>query len=123
MIGTVAVLSLVFGHAGYNRLEWMAYNVFTGGVMFTGIFMATDYSTSPVTLRGQVVYGVGIGALTMLIRYFGGYAEGCSYAILIMNLCTWAIDKGFHRHQFGVTREDLAAERAAKKAAKKEAVS
>jgi electron transport complex protein RnfD len=92
--------------------------------MFTGIFMATDYASSPVTIMGQIIYGICIGALTMLIRYFGGYAEGCSYAILIMNLCTWAIDKACHRRQFGVThREERANRRAAKKAAKKEAVS
>ena len=66
---------------------------------------------------------VGCGALTVLIRYFGGFPEGVTYAILIMNLCTWAIDKGFHRHQFGVTKEDIAAEKAAKKAAKEEAAS
>ena len=121
VIGTVALISFLGGHAGYSRFDWMLENVLAGGVMFTGIFMATDYSTSPVTRWGQAIYGFGIGALTMLIRYFGGFAEGCSYAILIMNLCTWALDKGCHRHQFGVSREDLAAEKAAKKAAKKEA--
>ena len=121
VIGTVALISFLGGHAGYSRFDWMLENVLAGGVMFTGIFMATDYSTSPVTRWGQAIYGFGIGALTMLIRYFGGFAEGCSYAILIMNLCTWALDKACHRHQFGVSREDIAAEKAAKKAAKKEA--
>jgi electron transport complex protein RnfD len=121
VIGTVFVLSFLGGHAGYSRFEWALQNVCAGGVMFTGIFMATDYSTSPVTINGQIIYGIGIGALTMLIRYFGGYAEGCSYAILIMNICAWAIDKGFHRHQFGVSKEDIAAEKAAKQAAKKAA--
>jgi electron transport complex protein RnfD len=123
VLGTVFCVSLIFGHKGYGNLEWALQNVCAGGVMFTGIFMATDYSTSPVTIPGQIVYGVGIGLLTMLIRYFGGYAEGCSYAILIMNLCAWAIDKACHRRQFGVSKEDIAAEKAAKKAAKKEAVS
>ena len=122
VIGSVALISLVCGHAGYGRVEWMLHNVLSGGVMFTGIFMATDYATSPVTRWGQAIYGIGIGALTMLIRYFGGFAEGCSYAILIMNLTTWALDKACHRHQFGVSREDVAAAKAAKKAAKKEAV-
>ena len=122
VIGTVFLVSLIFGHSGYGNLEWALQNVCAGGVMFTGIFMATDYATSPVTRWGQAIYGVGIGALTMLIRYFGGFAEGCSYAILIMNLTTWALDKACHRHQFGVSREDIAAARAAKKAAKKEAV-
>ena len=123
VIGSVALISFLFGHAGYGRVEWMLQNVLSGGVMFTGIFMATDYATSPVTRWGQAIYGVGIGALTMLIRYFGGFAEGCSYAILIMNLTTWALDKACHRHQFGVTKEDIAAAKAAKKAQKKEAVS
>ena len=123
VICTVAVISFLGGHAGYGRVEWMLQNVFAGGVMFTAFFMATDYSTSPVTQRGQIIYGCGIGALTMLIRYFGGYAEGCSYAILIMNLCTWAIDKACHRRQFGVSRAELAAQKAAQKNAKKEAVS
>ncbi|MBQ9687272.1 MAG: RnfABCDGE type electron transport complex subunit D [Oscillospiraceae bacterium] len=121
-LGTVAILSLVFGYGTLDRGGWMLYNLFTGGIILNGFFMATDYTTSPVTFKGQILYGFGIGAITMLIRYFGGFPEGVSYAILIMNLCTWAIDKGFHRHQFGVTKEDIAAEKAAKKAAKKEAV-
>ncbi|MBQ6928196.1 MAG: RnfABCDGE type electron transport complex subunit D [Oscillospiraceae bacterium] len=123
VIGTVFVVSFLGGHAGYGRLEWALQNVCAGGVMFTGIFMATDYATSPVTISGQIIYGIGIGLLTMLIRYFGGYAEGCSYAILIMNLCTWAIDKACHRRQFGVSRAEFAAQKTAKKNAKKEAVS
>lgn len=120
-VGTVAVLCLIFGHAGYGNVEWMLYNILSGGLMFGAIFMATDYATSPVTLNGQLLFGFGCGALTVLIRYFGGYPEGVTYAILIMNLCTWAIDKGFHRHQFGVTKEDIKAEKAAKKAAKEAA--
>ncbi len=123
VLGTVAALCLIMGHSGYGRVEWVLQNLFSGGVMFTAVFMATDYSTSPVTIKGQIIYGIGIGVLTVLIRYFGGYAEGCSYAILIMNLCTWAIDKGCHRRQFGVSRADVAAQKAAEKAAKKEAVS
>ena len=123
VIGTVFAVSFLGGHAGYGRFEWALQNVCAGGVMFTGIFMATDYATSPVTISGQIIYGIGIGLLTMLIRYFGGYAEGCSYAILIMNLCTWAIDKACHRRQFGVSRSDFLAQKTAGKNAKKEAVS
>ena len=120
-LGTVALLTLVFGHEGYGNVEWMIYNLMAGGLMLGAIFMATDYATSPVTLNGQLLYGFGIGALTVLIRYFGGFPEGVTYAILIMNLCTWAIDKAFRRHQFGVSKEDIAAEKAAKKAAKEAA--
>ena len=117
-IGTVALLTLIFGHEGYGNFEWMMYNLLCGGLFLGAFFMATDYATSPVTLPGQLLYGVGCGALTVLIRYFGSYPEGVSYGILIMNLCTWAIDKAFRRHQFGVSKEDIAAEKAAKKAAK-----
>ena len=116
-IGTVAVLTLIFGKEGYGRVDWMVYNLLSGGLMLGAFFMATDYSTSPVTQNGRLLYGFGIGAITVLIRYKGGYPEGVSYAILIMNLCSWAIDKAFHRHQFGVTKEDIAAEKAASKGA------
>ena len=120
-IGTVAVLTLVFGHEGYGNVEWMLYNVLSGGLILGAFFMATDYSTSPVNLKGQLLYGVGCGAVTVLIRYFGSYPEGVSYAILVMNCCTWAIDKGFRPRQFGMTKEDIKARKAAEKAAKKAA--
>ena len=108
----------MYKRQGYGNFEWMMYNLLCGGLFLGAFFMATDYATSPVTLPGQLLYGVGCGALTVLIRYFGSYPEGVSYGILIMNLCTWAIDKAFRRHQFGVSKEDIAAEKAAKKAAK-----
>ena len=120
-MGTVALLTLIFGHEGYDNVSWMLYNLLSGGLFLGAIFMATDYATSPVTLPGQLLFGFGCGALTVLIRYFGSYPEGVTYAILIMNLCTWAIDKAFCRHQFGVSKEDIAAEMAAKKAAKEAA--
>ena len=120
-IGTVALLTLIFGHEGYSNLDFMLLNLCTGGLFLSAIFMATDYATSPVTLNGQLLYGFGCGVITVLIRYFGGYPEGVTYAILLMNLCTWAIDKAFHRHQFGVSKEDIAAAKAAKKAAKEAA--
>ena len=114
-IGTVAVLTFIFPRGGYSNVDWMLYNLLSGGLFLGAIFMATDYSSSPVTLNGQLLYGFGCGALTVLIRYFGGFPEGVSFAILIMNLCAWAIDKGTRGRQFGVTKEDL---KAAKKAAK-----
>ena len=114
-IGTVAIITVIFPRNGYSNIDWMVYNLLSGGLLLGAIFMATDYSSSPVTLNGQLLYGFGCGALTVLIRYFGGYPEGVSYAILIMNLCAWAIDKGTRGRQFGVTKEDL---KAAKKAAK-----
>ncbi len=117
-IGTVALLTLIFGGKGVGNVDFMLCNILSGGLFLGAFFMATDYATSPVTLKGQLLYGAGCGAITVLIRYFGGFPEGVSYAILLMNLCAWAIDKGFHRHQFGVSKEDIAAEKAAKKAEK-----
>ena len=118
-IGTVAVLTLVFGKEGYSNVDWMLYNVLSGGLILGACFMATDYSTSPVNLNGQLIFGVGCGAITVLIRYFGSYPEGVSYAILIMNCCTWALDKATRPRQFGMSREDIKAKKAADKAAKK----
>ena len=120
-LGTVALLTLIFGHEGYDNVSWMIYNLLSGALILAAFFMATDYATSPVSLPGQLLYGAGCGALTVLIRYFGSYPEGVTYAILIMNICTWAIDKAFRRRQFGVSKEDVAAQKAAAKAAKEAA--
>ena len=91
-LGTVAVLTLIF-HKTDSALMWMAYSLLSGGVMLGAIFMATDYATSPVTPVGQIVYGVGCGVLTVIFRYFGLFPEGVTYAILIMNGLSWAIDR------------------------------
>ena len=103
-IGTVALLTLIFGKEGYGNGEWMLYNLLTGSLLYGAVFMATDYATSPVTRPGQFLYGVGCGALTVFIRYFGGFPEGTTYGILIMNLTTWSIDKLFNRRQFGAKK-------------------
>lgn len=102
-IGTVVVLTLVF-HKGDAPLLWMLYSVLGGGLMLGALFMATDYATSPVTPVGQIVYGVGCGVLTVLFRYFGIYPEGVTYAILIMNACSWAIDRYTAPRRFGVRK-------------------
>ncbi len=104
-IGTVAVLTFLFPRGGNDRLTWMAYQVFSGGLMLGAIFMATDYVTSPVTKLGQVIFGVGCGALTVLIRYFGGFPEGVSYAILIMNVTVGLLDKVGLPRRFGLVKE------------------
>ena len=119
-VGTVFVLTLLFGRNG-DHFDFALYNVLSGALLLVAVFMATDYSTSPVTIGGQLLYGFGCGAITVLIRYLGGFPEGTTYAVLIMNLCTWAIDKGFHRRQFGVSKEDIAKEKAQKMAAKEAA--
>ena len=69
--------------------------------MLGALFMATDYATSPISPRGRLVYGVGCGLLTVLLRYFGAYAEGVSFAILIMNLLVWYIDRFTKPLRFG----------------------
>ena len=99
-IGTVAVLTLLFP-MGNNNIEWMLCHLFGGGLMLGAIFMATDYVTSPLTGMGQIIYGVGCGALTVLIRYFGGYNEGVSYAILIMNCFVVLLDRIGRPVKFG----------------------
>ena len=73
--------------------------------MLGAIFMATDYVTSPITDNGKLIFGVGCGALTVLIRYFGGYPEGVSFAILIMNLLVWYIDLIGAPRRFGNVKE------------------
>ena len=92
-LGTVAVLAFLFPRGGAARLDWMLVQVLSGGLMLGAWFMATDYTTSPVTHGGQIVYGVGCGVLTFLFRYFGSYVEGVSYAILIMNCCVGFFDR------------------------------
>ena len=104
-IGTVAVLTFLFPQ-GNDRLPWMAAQVLSGGLLLGAIFMATDYVTSPVTKLGQVVYGIGCGVLTVVIRYFGGYPEGVSYAILIMNLCVVLLDRIGRPKKFGAPKKE-----------------
>lgn len=104
---TVAILAFLFPR-GNDRIAWMLCNLFGGGLMLGAIFMATDYVTSPVTKLGQIVYGIGCGALTILIRYFGGYNEGVSYAILMMNACVVLLDRIGHPVKFGAPRKEAA---------------
>ena len=100
-IGTVAVLTLVFSKTD-APVAWMLYSLFSGGLMLGAIFMATDYATSPVTAKGQIVYGIGCGVLTVIFRYFGLFPEGVTYAILLMNACVWVIDRYTAPRRFGV---------------------
>lgn len=99
-LGTVALLTLLFPKAG-SPVAWMAYSLFSGGVMLGAIFMATDYATSPVTPLGQIFYGVGCGGLTVLFRYFGLFPEGVTYAILCMNAVAWLLDRYTAPRRFG----------------------
>ena len=96
-IGTVALLGAI---TGYNALEY----ILCGGLMLGAFFMATDYSTSPSTPWGKVIFGIGCGIITFLIRQFGGYPEGVSFAILIMNILTPYISLLTRKVPFGVKR-------------------
>ena len=107
-LGTVAIVTLVFSKTD-APIDWMLYSLLSGGVMLGAIFMATDYATSPATPVGQIVYGIGCGALTVLFRYFGLFPEGVTYAILLMNALVWVIDRYTAPRRFGVKRGGAAA--------------
>ena len=102
-LGTLAVLTLVFSKTD-APVMWMLYSLCSGGVMLGAIFMATDYATSPATPMGQIVYGIGCGALTVLFRYFGLFPEGVTYAILLMNAFVWFIDRLTPIRRFGTVK-------------------
>ena len=104
-IATVAVLTFLFPKQG-SGLEWMLYSIFGGGLFLGAFFMATDYATSPVTKKGQLIFGIGCGLFTVLIRYFGSYNEGVCYSIMVMNLFVALIDKYTKPTRFGVVKSD-----------------
>ena len=104
-IGTVFLFSLCM--EGFDPMAALAA-VLSGGLLIGAIFMATDYVTSPVTKLGQVVYGIGCGVLTVMIRYFGGYNEGVSYAILCMNACVVLLDRIGRPVKFGAPKKEAA---------------
>lgn len=93
-IGTVALLALAFGHDPL-------FYVLSGGLMLGAFYMATDYVTAPITIKGRFIFGAGCGVLTMMIRLFGGFPEGVNYAILIMNIFTPMIDRYARPRLFG----------------------
>ena len=98
---TVAIFSGIFWYINPEVYTDPAFNLLTGGLMLGSIFMATDYVTSPMSAWGGVIFGVGIGLITMLIRYFGAYPEGVSFAILIMNSVVPLINKMCHTKKYG----------------------
>ena len=102
-LATVAVIALVF-HKTDDAFAWMLYSLCSGGVVLAAFFMATDYVTSPVTKNGQIVFGIGCGVLTMIFRYFGLFPEGVTYAILLMNMFVWAIDRYTAPRRYGDVR-------------------
>ncbi len=101
ILGTVAVVSAVFWLANPMQFTDPLFNLLTGGLILGSCFMATDYVTSPMTTKGGIVFGIGIGFITLMIRYFGSYPEGVSFAILIMNSVVPLLNKWFHQKKYG----------------------
>lgn len=99
--GSIVIFSGIFWLCGNGQYPDPLFNLLTGGVLLGSIFMATDYVTSPMSDWGGVVYGVGIGLITMLIRYFGSFPEGVSFAILLMNATVPLINRFFHQKKYG----------------------
>lgn len=100
-IGTMAVLTFLFAPEGVVAWQYMLTHLLSGGLILGAVFMATDYSTSPVTKRGQLLFGIGCGLLTVFIRFFGSLPEGVCYSILIMNTCSWLLDKAGTPRRYG----------------------
>ena len=101
IFATVALTALIFWGINPDRFTDPLFNLLTGGLILGACFMATDYVTSPMSLWGGVVFGVGIGFLTVMIRYFGSYPEGVSFAILIMNSVVPLLNRWFKQKKFG----------------------
>ena len=99
-IGTVFVCYLIKDGA-----EMALYQVLAGGLLLGAFFMATDYATSPITATGRVIFGVGCGFFLFLIRAFANYPEGCSFAILFMNVATPMIDRFTMPRPFGEVKK------------------
>lgn len=100
-LGTVAVITFLFPRVPGANFHCMLAELMSGGLMLGAIFMATDYTTSPINKTGKIVYGIGCGIITVLIRYFGSYPEGVTYAVLVMNSTVYLIEKATRSRVFG----------------------
>lgn len=94
---TTFVLSFIFE----KSLDGAIFQILAGGLIFGAFFMATDYATTPINPLGQIIFAIGCGVLTTIIRQFGGYPEGVSFSIIIMNICVPLIEKYTMRKTFG----------------------
>ena len=101
IFATVIVVSGIFSLVNPDLYTGPLFNIFTGGMVLGACFMATDYVTSPMSTVGGIIYGIGIGVIVMMIRYFGSYPEGMSFAILIMNCAVPLLNKWFHSKKYG----------------------
>lgn len=106
-IGTVIIITAIYaftgldGAASATGIDFVLYQLVSGGLFLGAFFMATDYSSSPITPKGQIIFGIGCGLITSIIRLWGGYPEGVSYSILLMNVATPLIDKYTSPKVFG----------------------
>lgn len=101
-IGTVAVIMLI---AGKGSFTFVAYQLLSGGLMLGAFFMATDYTTSPINLKGRIIFGIGCGLLTSFIRLFGSLPEGVSFSIILMNILVPHIEHLTTPKPFGTVKE------------------
>lgn len=102
-ISTVAVIMLI---AGKGDFTYVAYQLMSGGLFIGAIFMATDYTTSPITFKGKIIFGIGCGLVTCLIRLFGSLPEGVSYSIILMNVLCPLIEKATTPKPFGTPKKE-----------------
>lgn len=107
-IGSFAILTFLFGKnvTGFSRLYFTGMSLITGGILLGSLFMANDYVTSPTTKLGRIIFGIGCGGITFVIRRFGAYPEGVSFAILIMNLVAPLIERFTVKKPFGEVRKN-----------------
>lgn len=101
VLGTMAVFTAILWGINPEKFMPPAFHLLTGGAILGAVYMSTDYVTSPMTSWGKIIYGIGIGLLTVIIRTWGAYPEGMSFAILLMNACVPLIDRGFRPKRFG----------------------
>ncbi len=105
-LGLSMVLFFIFGREGFFT-GYPFYEILLGGILLGAFFMATDYSSSPITPKGQIIFGCGCAILTVIIRLYGGYPEGVSYSILLMNLTVPLIDKYTRPRVFGTVKKEV----------------
>ena len=101
IFATVAAIAAIFHGINPELYTGALFNLLTGGLILGACFMATDYVTSPMTTAGGIIYGFGIGFIVMMIRYFGSYPEGMSFAILLMNMAVPLLNMAFHQKKYG----------------------
>jgi electron transport complex protein RnfD len=99
-IGTLGIITWVFGKQGFFKGDFL-FNILSGGIILGAFFMATDYVTSPLTKKGKIIFGIGCGILTTVIRLRGSYPEGVCYSILFMNAAVPIIDRFTKTKKYG----------------------